>query len=169
MTREDCSTYGHHSVYIANSHPFFLVLTHLRRACHTSRALFCHPVFLRTFFQHLPFQGCSRFISGEEITSITAQNSKYSPTLTRTCSLRSSPSRRPSSGALVGEGRGGRGRCLRGRGDGQCLEGVGGVGGYVELSKVRELTFSTLPRSCIDGLYGMRTKSDLRRNRVRRT
>jgi hypothetical protein len=41
---------------------------------------------------HLPCQGSSRFTSGEEIISITARNSKYSPTLATKCSLLSSPS-----------------------------------------------------------------------------
>jgi len=46
--------------YIANSHSFFLVPTHHRRACHTSRALLCHPVFLRTFFQPTSLSGLLR-------------------------------------------------------------------------------------------------------------
>jgi len=57
------------------------------------------PSFFVPSFNPPPFQGCPRFTSGEEIASINARNSKYSPTLATKSSLRLSPSGRPSSGA----------------------------------------------------------------------
>jgi hypothetical protein len=81
---------------------------------------------------------------------LTSSVSKYSPTLATNCSLRSSPSGRFSSGASVW-GRERRAREVLARERRWPMSCVGGGAWLCDCrgAKARELTFSTLPRSCI--------------------